>query len=203
MNKDWTGNKKSIYTPLGASNHIEEERAVNDYYATSGVAVEKLLRIETPYTKIWECAAGECHLASPLKLAGYDVYTTDIIERGVPLDDCIDFLTIKKSPIGKCDIITNPPYKYALEFILKGLDLLEEGRCMYMFLKLTFLEGKKRYKKLFEKYPPAIVYVSSERIVCAKNGDFRSIKESGGSAVAYGWFKWIKGYKGDTQIKWI
>ena len=33
-----------------------------------------------------------------------------------------------------------------------------------------------------------------------KNGDFKSI---GSSAVAYGWFVWEKGYKGDPAIKWF
>lgn len=32
--KDWNGNKQSIFTTLGASNHVEHERAEYDYYAT-------------------------------------------------------------------------------------------------------------------------------------------------------------------------
>ena len=30
--KDWTGNKKSTFVTLGASNHSEGEREVNDFY---------------------------------------------------------------------------------------------------------------------------------------------------------------------------
>lgn len=71
-----------------------------------------------------------------------------------------------------------------------------------MFLKLQFLEGKER-RKLYDEYPPKVVYVSSSRILCAKNGDFEKMVEGGGSAVAYAWFVWEKGYKGDTIIKWI
>jgi len=29
------------------------------------------------------------------------------------------------------------------------------------------------------------------------------MKAGGGSAVAYAWFIWEKGYKGDTIVKWI
>lgn len=75
-------------------------------------------------------------------------------------------------------------------------------RKLQCFLKLTFLEGKAR-KKLFEKYPPKVVYVSSSRLQCAKNGDFETYKKSGGTAIAFAWFVWEKGYKGDTIIKWI
>jgi len=68
-----------------------------------------------------------------------------------------------------------------------------------MFLKVLFLEGKKR-KEMFKLYPPRHIYVSSSRIICAKNGEFDNYKSS---AIAYGWFVWEKGYKGDTVIKWI
>ena len=39
--------------------------------------------------------------------------------------------------------------------------------------------------------------------MCAKNGDFETMIEGGGSAVAYGWYCWEKGYKGDTTLKWF
>ena len=59
--KDWTGNGHSIYTILGASNHTEKEREINDYYATDPIAIDKLLTVEKPSHCIWECAAGEGH----------------------------------------------------------------------------------------------------------------------------------------------
>jgi hypothetical protein len=43
--KDWNGNTKSIYVTLGASNHVEEEREENDYYATHPKAIEMLLEL--------------------------------------------------------------------------------------------------------------------------------------------------------------
>ena len=44
--KDWTGNKNSIYTTLGASNHTDKETEQSDYYATDPIAVELLLKEE-------------------------------------------------------------------------------------------------------------------------------------------------------------
>ena len=32
--KDWTGNKNSVYKTLGASNHTDKERQIEDFYAT-------------------------------------------------------------------------------------------------------------------------------------------------------------------------
>ena len=197
--KDWTGNKNSIYTTLGASNHCNEERANNDYYATDPKAAELLLELENFSDNIWECASGEGHLANVFKSAGYNVKCSDLVDR-TGNTEIIDFLKFKGTFDG--DVITNPPYKYAKEFVEKALESVTDGHKVAMFLKLQFLEGKGR-REFFDKYPPKMVYVSSSRIMCAKNGDFDGIKESGGSAVAYCWYIWEKGYSGDTIIKWF
>jgi len=112
----------------------------------------------------------------------------------------IDFLTCNDKFDG--DILTNPPYKFAQEFVEHSLELIPDGRKVFMFLKLTFLEGKKR-RKLFDLRCFKTLYVSTKRILCAKNGDFEGIKAGGGSAVAYGWYEFEKGYCGNPMIKWI
>lgn len=198
INKDWTGNYNSIFKTLGASSHTKEERQSEDYYATEPKAAECLLELETFNNPIWECAAGEGHLSKVFEKAGYKVYSSDIVNRGY--GEQLDFLSTTGQY--KTDIVTNPPYKYATEFVEHALEIVEDGCKVAMFLKLQFLEGKKR-KKLFKKYPPKTVYVSSSRLLCAKNGEFEKMRQGGGSAVAYAWFVWEKGYKGDTKIKWF
>jgi hypothetical protein len=199
-NTDWTGNSKSIYTPLGASNHTAGSRALDDYYATDPKAVELLLSVEKFHANIWEPACGGGHITNVLVKEGYSVIATDIADRGVGAD-VYDFLILDDN-MYDIDIITNPPYKYASEFIEQALKLVNVGRKVAMFLKVQFLEGKKR-KILFQKHPPKVIYVSSSRLLCAKNGEFQKMIESGGSAVAYAWFIWVKGYQGDTILKWI
>lgn len=127
------------------------------------------------------------------------MFSTDLVNRGYG-DRIVDFFDWKAPVTG--DIITNPPYKYAREFVEHALELIGEGHKVAMFLKLTFLEGKAR-RALFDTYPPKRIYVASGRLLCAKNGDFEKMKAGGGSAVAYAWFVWEKGYTGDTVVKWI
>lgn len=198
INKDWTGNYNSIFKTLGASSHTKEERQSEDYYATEPKAAELLLELEDFNHIIWECACGEGHLSKVFEKAGHKVWSTDLIDRGYGKQ--LDFL--KTIGTFNLDIITNPPYKYATEFVEHALEIVEDGCKVAMFLKLQFLEGKKR-KTLFEKYPPKTVYVSSSRLLCAKNAEFEKMREGGGSAVAYAWFVWEKGYKGDTKIRWF
>jgi len=127
------------------------------------------------------------------------VYSSDLVNRGYG-EDFFDFLECKNGADDwHGDIITNPPYKYALEFVRKSLEVINEESKVAMFLKLTFLEGQKR-KKFFKNNPPKVVYVYSSRQMCAKNGEFEKYE---GNAVAYAWFVWEKGFKGDTIVKWI
>jgi len=151
--KDWNGNGKSIYKTIGASNHTDKERAENDYYATDPIAIDKLLSVEKLSYMVWECACGAGHLSNKLREHHHMVLESDIIKRvkNSGLFAFYNFLTITKSQlhIKDFDIVTNPPYKYAKEFVLKALDLVDDGHKVCMFLKLTFLEGKARYKELF------------------------------------------------------
>lgn len=195
--KDWVGDTNSIFATLGASNHIEEEREKHDYYATDPKALELLLELEQFNHNIWENACGEGHLSEVLIREGYNVKSTDLIDRGYGTGG-VDFLR-DNFEVFDGDIITNPPYKYAKQFIEKSLTLIPKGNRVVMFLKLTFMESKGR-KQMFIDNPPKVIYVSSSRLLCAKNGDFTK-KES--SAVAYAWYIWEKGYKGDTVIKWF
>lgn len=200
--KDWTGNKKTTFVQLGASNHSEKEREKNDYYATDPKALEVFLeKLKEDgiklHNNIWECACGAGHLSKVLEQNGYKVWSTDIIDRGYGKSDT-DFL----KSVPDCwygDILTNPPYKYAKEFVEKALEITRIGCYTVMFLKIQFLEGKGR-RELFRKYPPKYVYVNSTRQICYINGDM-SKKMS--SASCYCWFIWEKGFKGEPTIRWI
>lgn len=188
--------KESLFINIGASNHSKHERQPEDYYATDPIAAKLLLEVEPTLSNIWEPACGEGHLAKVFDESGKLSKATDLINRGYGTVE--DFL-LNKELYYNGDIVTNPPYKYAQEFVEHSLSKVDEGRKVCMFLKVLFLETQKR-KSLFIKYPPKTIYISSSRINCAQNGDFVTYNSS---AIAYAWYVWIKGYKGETVVKWI
>ncbi len=173
--KDWTGNSKSVFVCNGASNHTEE-RQVDDYYATEPKALELLLEREKFKDNVWECACGGGHLSEVLKLKGYMVVSSDIVDRGYRGTRVIDFL--EYSEMNSWDIITNPPYKYAKEFIEHALNISVEGTKIAMFLKLTFLESKSR-KGLFENTHLKHSMYLLQGCSVLKTGNLKSIKRMG------------------------
>ena len=212
MSKDWIGNKGSTFKVLGASNHSEHEREVNDYYATDPKAIDLLLKVEAFKGGVWENACGEGHLSKRLRELGLEVISTDLIDRGYGKGN-VDFLKCTKALAP--NIITNPPYKFALEWAKHSIELLPENGKLALFLKIQFLESENR-KKFFEQYPPKFIYCFSNRILCGINGDFFEKDKEGNviykkdgtpkkmsSAAFYAWYIWEKGYKGDTILRWI
>lgn len=192
-------NPHSVFVTMGATNHSTTDRENNDYYATDPIAIELLLEKEQFSNKVWECACGEGHLSRALEEHGYDVVSTDLVDRGYGTGG-VDFLASDVKYDG--DIITNPPYKYAREFVEHAIESITDGHRVAMFLKLQFLEGQAR-RKLFDKYPPKYVYVSSGRINCCKNGDFSKKQRDNNSALAYAWFIWEKPFNGETVVRWF
>lgn len=150
MQKDWTGNSKAIFATLGASSHSSKERQDEDYYATDPLAAELLLQNEHFNGPIWEPACGEKHLSMVFEEAGYKVRSSDLVNRC----DCeqLDFLSLEAQP-WEGDIITNPPFRYAQQFVEQSLRLVQDGNKVAMFLRVQFLEGKGR-RKLFNSTPP-------------------------------------------------
>ena len=190
----------AVYTGLGASNHSDKERNTNDFYATPPLAVRQLLEVETFNNNVWECAYGMGHIGKVFEEKGYKVLKSDIHNYNNDSDvHIVDFLSCSKQ--WKGDIVTNPPYILAQQFVEKAMDLVNEGAKVAMFLKIQFLEGKKR-REMFKKYPPKRIYVAVNRFGCSTDGVFDK-NENLGSAVCYCWYVWEKGFVGNPEIHWI
>lgn len=191
---------KDFFACLGAIGHGTAVREADDYYATPPEAVDKLFESEyfTPPNVVWECACGGGHMAEALKAHGVQTYCTDLRDRGYGIGG-VDFLN---SPLlyDVDTILTNPPYKYATDFVLHALDILSDQGRVVMFLKTTFLEGQDRWARLHSKFPPIAMYQFIERQRCGRNGEF--VKQ-GNNAITYAWFEWRKGYKGHPKVYWL
>lgn len=195
--KDWIWNSKSSYVCNWATSHSEWEREKYDYYATNPKTIDDLFKKEIFSKNILEPSCWEGHLSKKIEEYNHKVYSYDLIDRNY-WDWIWDFLKLEDYKF-EGDIITNPPYKHAKEFIEKSLEIIPSWNKVAMFLKLTFLEWQKR-RKFFEKNPPKKILVFSQRQQCAMNGDFDKYKNN---AVAYAWYIWEKWFSWKPVIDWI
>ena len=198
LENEWIGNKTSVFTTIGAGGLGTCDRAAGDFYATNPRAIDALENAgKLPNCKnVWECAAGKGDLSEALAKRGYEVVSTDLYDRGYCRGGT-DFLKTTEL-LAPC-ILTNPPYRHVTEFCIHAIELGAEE--IYMFMKLQFLEGKRRYGELYSKYPPAEVLQFVERMSAARNGDRAMFDKSG--AVAFCWMVWRNGFMGSPAISWI
>ena len=150
---------------------------------------------------ILEPAAGGGHISEVLKeeYGNHMVWSTDIVDRGYPLDAVKDFLNDDFRVYD--NVITNPPFKYAQEFIEKGLQVAKQK--VIMFAKIQLLEGQKR-QSLFKNNPPSYIYVHSSRVNPYRNGS--PVDEDGkpwSSTMCFAWFVWDKSYAGEPIVRWL
>ena len=180
-------NKTSM---LFVGHNNNNDRKDNDFYPTPEIATTKLLEKESFKGDIWECACGDGAISKPLIKNNYNVYSSDLIDRGYG-EPGINFLESDR----KVDnIITNPPFNLSLEFFEQALKLT---KYKIAFLhKLTYLEGLKRHEKIFKLNKLKNIYVFSKRLAFEKNG-----KNNG--LMCFAWFVFDVNYNGKPTIDWI
>ena len=94
----------------------DSNRQIDDFYPTPPEATEALLSRYEFNKDIWEPACGDGAISNVLAEKGHNVISTDLNNFGFG-ETNVDFLMEQKALAP--DVITNPPYKLANEFVLK------------------------------------------------------------------------------------
>jgi len=174
----------------------QDSRQKDDFYPTPPEAVEALLDVENFQETIWEPACGDGAISKVLKKHNYKTIDSDLNDFGFGIPRS-DFLFNYNTPVPRCDIITNPPYRLANEFVLKAIDLGVQ-KFAYL-LRLSFLEGQERRQTIFKNTPPSKVYVFSKRLTIWRGDQ----EKNGSGTTAYAWFVWEKSFYAKPIIGWV
>ena len=179
---------------------VDQQRQVDDFYPTHPTITQMLLDREELDGNIWEPACGRGDMSQVFIDNGHDVLSTDLIDRGYG-EGGVDFLDDDQiSRFGQFDnIITNPPFKFALDFVLQAKKMARKKICI---LNATmFLDGIKRYEMWVDKeFPLKTMYQFSGRVVFRKN---EVVDQSQSGLIPWAWFVFEKGYTGKPTIDWI
>ena len=164
-----------------------------DFYPTPAWATVALVENEPFKGDIWECACGDGAMTNVLESNGNSVRSSDLYERGFG-ESGVDFRSAEQK---SDNIITNPPFNAAEEFVHSGLRNADKK--FALLLRLAFLEGAGRQHSIFNKAPPSRVWVFSERITFYP----KNVEQKGSGTTAYAWFVWDRDHPGPTELKWL
>ena len=170
-------------------------RRSDDFHQTPRIAVEALLGVEQFTGPIWEPACGLGAISEVLIAHGHDTVSSDLVPRGygqAPIDFLLEWQP--RAP----NIISNPPFKLALEFAENALRLTS-GK-VAMLLRLAWLEGQER-RAFFVAHPPARVWVFSKRLPMMHRENWTGRKASSPVPIT-AWFVWEYGHVGPAR-RWI
>src|SRR5271166_3019585 len=140
-------------------------RKQNDLYIDEPWCSERLFEKVIFQGPIHDPACGTGNIVKAAHAAGYGLSTAnDLVDRGFrakvytnePFEQ--DYLKDTKTYF---NIVTNPPYNLDDEFIEHALRYTKYK--VAVLVRLAFLAGQARYKKLYSKTPPTTVLVFSKR----------------------------------------
>lgn len=143
----------------------------------------------------WEPACGAGHMSVVLEEFCAPMIATDVFDyaqgdRARWPAGCwqtLDFLDPTASYPVVDWIITNPPFRTAVEFALLGLERAREG--VALLVRTQWLESVGRYDRLFKDRPPSIFAPFVERVPMVKG----RWDPTASTATSYAWFVWVKG----------
>ena len=173
-----------------SSGYVKTE---HEWYEEPRACVDALLDAEKFTGQILDPACGGGNIPKACRARGYDAAGSDIMDRGYGTPGR-DFL---KQDWLDDNILTNPPFSLAEQFVRHGLKCA--SRKVAIIQRLAFLESKGR-KLMFESTPFARVWVCSSRVSMPPGGT--DIPAKNGS-MAYAWFVWEHGHTGAATIGFL
>jgi len=173
-------------------------RADRDWYIEPLEAVEALLLAERFSGRSYDPACGLGTIPSAFKGAGLECHGSDIVDRSAFWPK-YDFLADGCLWWGVANIVSNPPFNLARQFVDKALTIASHK--VAMLLPLTFLEGQARAAWLATT-PLARVHVFSWRISMPPGELLTAGKvEAKGGKKCFAWFVWEIGWQGPPQVR--
>ena len=178
------------------------KRNKNDYYQTPYSMTRQLLEVENFGGKILEPSCGAGAIVKVLRDYDKSVDYCDLNNEFSLTGIFKNFKDFINDDFDRYDnIITNPPFSLAKEFILKAKQITNNK--IAMLLPLNYLHGVTRYNEIYldRKFPLKAVYV-----FCRYGMLEETIRDDGTyrtGMMVYAWYIWDKDYKGEPMIRWI
>lgn len=188
------------YNPAVRAARVEAPDSL-DFFPTPPPMTRALCEIVLPklgfgrgeLISVREPAAGEGHMAEPLRDYFTTVYASDVHDYNVGYATG-NYLTRgagglelgDAAPVQRTDwVITNPPFNAATAFFDRAVEEAEIG--VAFLLRTQWQAGQERFHRIFRPHPPSLIAQFVERIAMIK-GRWDPTQST---ATDYAWYVWL------------
>jgi hypothetical protein len=170
-------------------------RVDSDWYVEPAWCVDKLIANVGFVGTIHDPCCGGGNIIKRFNIHGFNATATDIVSRGFgDIKDFFEDETIRDN------MVFNPPYKIAEQFILRALDRTKVNGVVAAIVNIKFLASQGRRDRLFKPHPPLEVLICSQRPSMPPGG---GVVEAKGGTADYCWVVWRPGRQGPSIIRWL
>lgn len=151
-----------------------------------------------PVASVWEPAANRGFMVKGLRDYFGSVYASDVHDYGSGF--CLHDFLMFGDPLHRPEwVVTNPPFRLASEFVMRGLDVASVG--VAVIVRSVWSEGIGRYESLFSVRPPSWVLQHVERVSMVRG----RYDPKASTATGYSWFVWDAATRPvtETRFGWI
>lgn len=179
-----TKQRHQSYNPAVGAERREPHDSLDDFPTPCWATRALLERLPiAPGMSVWEPAANRGYMTKALCESFDRVFASDIHDYGYGFD-LQDFLLPYEDEPRTSWVITNPPFRLAEEFLYRAREVASHG--IALLVRLQWLEGINRWKRLFAPSPPARILLFTERLAMLKG----RYDPAGDTKTAYAWMVW-------------
>jgi hypothetical protein len=174
-------------------------RDPDDWYVEPSECSAALFAMETFCGEVWDPACGLGRIVDEAIRAGHRAVGTDIVCRSQHCGSTVDFLST--SPDGRfVNIVSNPPFKIAEDFVRHALTMVMSGGKVAMILPIVWLAGFSKKRYWLPTSPLRRVYPISPRPSMPPGAVIEAGIRPGNGEKDYAWFVWQNGHPGSADV---
>lgn len=178
------------------------ERDIHDWYVEPFECSSALFAVETFRGAIWDPACGIGRIVIEARHAGLKAIGTDIVKRSELCVATTDFLAAT-ARAKFSNIVTNPPFSIAEEFVQHALSIVRPGGKVAMLLPLVWMAGFSTKRHWLPTSPLRRVYPISPRPSMPPGAVIQAGQKPGNGTKDFAWFVWQSGYTGNAEIVFL
>lgn len=170
-----------------------------DWYVEPYECSMALFEIEEFDGGIWDPACGIGRIIETARASGYAAFGSDIVRRGEFCDEVFDFFSNIPN-FEFSNIVSNPPFGVAEEFVQRCLEIIPTGGKVAMLLPMVWLSGFSSKRDWLPNSPLCRFLPISPRPSMPPGRVIEAGERPGNGTKDFAWFVWQAGYHGNPEV---